>query len=99
VISLGVSSLVILAAATVLIWWPTSRGRFLMDPAQIVADWIESDEPLTLEQMYRDLALHYGDNAHSNRELIRSFFTWYIVGLVAFAGLVVALVLAVWEVT
>jgi hypothetical protein len=53
---------------------------------------------LTLEDMYRDLALHHGNNGGSNEELIRDFLRCYVAGLVAFAVLVVSLVVAVWEV-
>jgi hypothetical protein len=99
VLVFGLSSFVVLTGATLAIWWPTKRGRFLMESVEIVGEWIEGDDPVTLDEMYRDLALHHGANARANGNLIDRFMRCFVVGMLAFAGVVVALVIAVWEVT
>src|SRR5688572_17475922 len=43
-LGVGVAGFVVLAAATVAIWWPTKRGQFLMDAGKIIRDSIETDE-------------------------------------------------------
>lgn len=95
----GVAGFVVLAAATVAIWWPTKAGQFLMDAGRIIGDSIETDDnPLDLDQLYRDLALRHDQHVENNKKLISRLFDFYVTGLVAFGVLIVALIVAVWEV-
>ena len=62
---------VILSLATVAVWWPVRNGWFLMNARLIIRDSIEGDEPLTWEDLHRDLALHHGEHAIRNGPIIR----------------------------
>lgn len=57
-LGLGIGCLAIL--------WPR-QWEFTADPRDVIATYIESDDPLPLQGIHRDLALHMEDSYRDNR--------------------------------
>ncbi len=52
---------------------PRTGWMFRFDPAAIIGDYVETEEPTkpaTISAMHRDLALHLGDNCVANEDRI-----------------------------
>ena len=66
-----------LSGVTLLILWPRVEWKFAVGIRELIHDYIESDEPLPITTIHRDLALHmedsYFDNERGLNRLIWSF--------------------------
>ncbi len=66
-----------LSAVTLLILWPWDEWKFAVGIRELIQDYIESDEPLPITTIHRDLALHMEDSYFENegglKRLIWSF--------------------------
>lgn len=48
------------------ILWPRRDWEFVAGPRRLIATYIESEDPLPLPEIYRDLALHMEDSYDEN---------------------------------
>jgi hypothetical protein len=85
---IAIACFVGLSFAVLVILWPRHDWQFNLSPADFVATYLEpaNDEPLTLPQIHRDLALHMGRSAALNRGQLR----WLTIAFRAGALLLVA---------
>ena len=72
--------------AAMFVLWPRKDWEFLAGPRRLIATYIEAAEPLPLDEIHRDLALHmensYDDNARRLQRLILAF-RWAAILLAA----------------
>ena len=92
--AVAVAGFVLVAATTVMIWRPT-EGRFVHDAGVIIGSYVEGHPPLDLPEVHRELALWLGKRTESNRRMLAvqlRTFSWGLVGLlVQIGGIIVAL--------
>lgn len=73
---LALASFVGLSVAALAILWP-HRLEFTADPANVIENYIETDEPLSVAEIHRDLSLHmhssYADNLTGQKQLALRF--------------------------
>ncbi|HWM63699.1 MAG TPA: hypothetical protein VNP96_06885 [Solirubrobacterales bacterium] len=73
---LALASFVSLAIAALGVLWP-HRLEFTANPANVIESYIETDEPLSTPEIYRDLSLHmhdgYADNLAGQKQLAFRF--------------------------
>jgi len=64
------------AVAVLAILWP-HRLEFTANPANVIENYIETEEPLRTAEIHRDLSLHmhdsYADNLDGQKQLARRF--------------------------
>lgn len=48
------------------ILWPRKDWEFVVSPRQLIATYVESQQPLTVPQIHRDLALHMQNSWRAN---------------------------------
>jgi hypothetical protein len=78
---LAITAFGALGVLTLAILWPTT-WEFEADPRDIIATYAESDDPLPLADIQRDLALHRSDVLEENgRRLGRSMWAFRLAGL------------------
>ena len=63
----AIASFAFLGFVAVLILWPTKDWEFGAIPRQVIATYIETDVPLPVAQIHRDLALHM-ERSHAANE-------------------------------
>lgn len=73
---LALASFVGLGIAALAILWPRS-WEFTADPRNVIATYIEADEPAPIERIHRDLALHMQDSYVENREGLERLVTYF----------------------
>lgn len=65
-----------LSIAALAILWP-HRLEFTANPANVIANYIETEDPLTVAEIHRDLSLHmhgsYADNLTGQKQLATRF--------------------------
>jgi hypothetical protein len=73
---LALISFVGLSVAALGVLWP-HRLEFTADPANVIEGYIETDEPLSVAEIHRDLSLHmhgsYADNLAGHKQLAFRF--------------------------
>ncbi len=73
---LALTSFVSLSIAALAILWP-HRLEFTANPANVIQSYIETDEPLSVAEIHRDLSLHmhdsYADNLAGQKQLAFRF--------------------------
>ena len=62
----GRSLFVIAALLHVVLLLPLGGWRFRRSPAKIIRDYVEDENPATLDEMYRELALNLADDIAGN---------------------------------
>jgi hypothetical protein len=67
------------AALTLVILWPWKDWEFVAGPRRLIATYVETDDPLPLHRIHRDLALHMEDSYDENEQRLE-------VLLLAFRG-------------
>lgn len=89
---IAVGCFVALSLAVLAILWPRRDWEFNLSPAQFINIYVEpnDDEPLSLPEIHRDLALHMGNSASVNRKQLRWLTGAFRLG----AALLVAEVIA-----
>ena len=81
--------------ATVLfVLWPRSDWQFSASATDLIATYIETDEPASLPQIHRDLALHRSASYDRNARQLRVLFAAFRMGLVLLLGEVAAWMIA-----
>ncbi|MGH2745675.1 MAG: hypothetical protein ACRDN8_24930 [Thermoleophilaceae bacterium] len=69
---LAIALFATLGAAVIAILWPRNDWEYAIRPELLIANYIEHPEPLSLEQIHRDLALHMDRSYLRNRgQLLR----------------------------
>ena len=48
------------------ILWPRSHWEFIAGPRRLIATYVETEHPLSLARIHRDLALHMEDSYDAN---------------------------------
>jgi hypothetical protein len=88
----AVSCFVALSVAVLVILWPRRDWEFNLSPAQFINIYVEpvDAEPLSLPSIHRDLALHMGNSASSNRRQLRWLTVAFRVGAVLLVAEVIA---------
>jgi hypothetical protein len=73
---LALASFVSLSIVTLAILWP-HRLEFTANPANVIHSYIETEEPLSVAEIHRDLSLHmhdsYADNLAGQKQLASRF--------------------------
>jgi hypothetical protein len=73
---LALASFASLAIATLAILWPHSL-EFTANPANVIESYIETEEPLSVAEIHRDLSLHmhdsYAENLAGQKQLASRF--------------------------
>lgn len=73
---LALASFVSLSVAALAILWP-HRLEFTANPANVIENYIETEEPLSVAEIHRDLSLHmhssYADNLAGQQQLASRF--------------------------
>jgi hypothetical protein len=87
----------VVTLATVSIWWPT-EGGFTLNPGVIVQQWAD-ESPATCSELHRDLALYMGAHQVRNQRAIERHLRWFAYALIAFLIELIALGMAVWDVS
>jgi hypothetical protein len=87
----------VVTLAAVRIWWP-ARGVFTLNPGVIVQKWAD-ESPATCSELHRDLALHMGAHQVRNKRAIDQRLRWFACALIAFVVELIALGVAVWDVS
>jgi hypothetical protein len=60
----------LLGVVVVLILWPRTGWEFAATPRRLVATYIETEEPLDISGIYRDLSFHMEDSYVKNQDRI-----------------------------
>lgn len=91
----AISCFVLLGFAVLLILWPHQDWAFFMSPDTFIATYLEPThgKPLELHLIERDLALHMGRSAESNRQQLQTLTMVFRVGAVLLVAEVLAWVL------
>jgi hypothetical protein len=79
------SFFVVLAISVLVVLWPRRLWEFDVSPASLIATYLEPSAglPTPLPGIQRDLALHMGNAADSNRGVMRILFVAFRVGTIA----------------
>lgn len=88
----AVGAFVALSVSVLTILWPRRDWEFNLSPAQFISTYVEpaEDEPLSLPEIHRDLALHMGHSAALNRKQLRWLTGAFRVGAVLLVAEVIA---------
>ena len=81
--SLAVAGFLGVVVTTLLIWRPASL-RLVHDPRVIIGYYIEGTPPRRLPEVHRELSIWMGDQADTNRRVLKRTlltFTWGLAGL------------------
>jgi len=76
---------VLLAICVLVVLWPRRHWEFDVSPASLIATYLEptAGSPTPLPDIQRDLALHMGNAADSNRDVMKVLFVAFRAGTVA----------------
>jgi hypothetical protein len=70
------------ACASIVVLWPRKDWEFAASPRRLLATYVETDDPLPLEKIHRDLALHMENSYLSNdRRLERLILLFRLAAL------------------
>ena len=72
-----------IAATALVILWPRRDWEFVAGPRRIVATYVETEKPLPLPQIYRDLALHMEDSYDENEVRLQRLMVAFRVAAVS----------------
>ena len=73
------------------ILWPRKDWEFVAGPRRLIATYVETDEPLPLVEIHRDLALHMENSYDENERRLQ----WLIIAL-RWGSLVLAAEVIAW---
>lgn len=86
---------VVTAVFHVILLLPQGHWRFRRSPKLLIRDYIESDNPATLEEMYRDLALHIDADVKGNEGRLTWMWNLFTAAVVVLVAEVVVWLLAI----
>jgi hypothetical protein len=101
----GITSMIVVGAAlleisitAVILWWPT-KGKFRLDPLVIIDTWADTPPISTRSDVQRDMAIAMGHHWTATAWSLDRRHRWYSIALLAFLVELIALGVAVWDVT
>jgi uncharacterized membrane protein len=68
---LAVVLLLAIGALTVVLLWPYYNLSFRFDPQDLLDRYVDSQPPVTMAEMHRELALRIKDDFHRNGRIVR----------------------------
>jgi hypothetical protein len=74
------------------------RRRFVLDAGMLVSGYLEADEPATVVEMHRDLAVYLGRHAERNNDALSARLRWFNVALAGFVLEVMAIMVVLLDV-
>ncbi len=92
---LAVTLFATVGASTLFILWPRKDWEFFAGPRRLIATYVEADQPLPLEQIHRDLALHMENSYDENERRLQQLIIALRWGSVLLAAEVIAWVVAI----
>jgi len=98
---IAIGCFVLLGLTVLFIVWPRRDWEFALSPQKFLQTYLEPQdaEPLALHLIHRDLALHIGSSASSNRSKLRHVMIAFRAGAVLLTAEVVAWVAVLIEQT
>jgi len=87
---------VALSLAVLAVLWPRRDWEFVLSPAQFIKIYVEpnTEEPLELPLVHRDLALHMGRSADLNRRQLRWVTGAFRIGAILLVAEVITWIIA-----
>jgi hypothetical protein len=79
---LAVLGFVGLSASTLLILWPRRDWEFAAIPRRLISIYIETENPLSVERIHRDLALHMQDSYDMNEARLERLIVYFRLAVV-----------------
>jgi hypothetical protein len=79
---LAVLGFVGLSASTLLILWPRRDWEFAAIPRRLISIYIETENPLGVERIHRDLALHMQDSYDMNEARLERLIAYFRLAVV-----------------
>lgn len=74
---LALATFVGVSVTALAVLWPHHRLEFTANPANVIESYIETEEPLSIAEIHRDLSLHmhasYADNLADQKQLAFRF--------------------------
>ncbi|HVM16248.1 MAG TPA: hypothetical protein VM290_01530 [Gaiellaceae bacterium] len=92
---LAVALFVGVGASALFILWPRKDWEFVAGPRRLIATYAETENPLPLEEVHRDLALHMEDSYDANAVRLQRLVVALRLGSLFLAGEVLAWVVAI----
>lgn len=89
----GIGAFCLVGLSTVLVLWPRRGWKLSRDPAQLLENYVEGDEPLWLGEMVHELAVYLQGNVDANAKKLRWLYWSLSAGCVALVVEVVAFLL------
>jgi hypothetical protein len=90
---LAVLGFVGLSASTLLILWPRRDWEFAAIPRRLISIYIETENPLSVERIHRDLALHMQDSYDMNEARLERLIVYFRLAVVLLTAEVLAWVI------
>jgi hypothetical protein len=78
----GMVLLLLIGALTVVLLWPYYELSFRFDPEGLLARYVDSDQPASMQDMHRALALQIKDDFQRNGRIVRRLRETFQVALV-----------------
>ena len=78
----AIAAFVLVGAAVLAVLWPRSDWEFSASPVDVIATYIETDDPAPVVYIHRDLALHRAASYDRNARQLRWVFGAFRAGLV-----------------
>lgn len=89
----GVVAVALFGLASGLYVWillPRPGWKWANTPQQLVDDYVEAENPCSIDDMHRDLALHLGENHGENKKKLNRLMAQYSLASVFLAAEIVA---------
>jgi len=88
---IAIAAFGVLGTCALAILWPRHDWEFVAGPRRLIATYIETEDPLPLPDIYRDLALHMEDSYDENSVRLQ----WLIV-IFRVAGIALGIEILAW---
>jgi hypothetical protein len=82
--------LLLIGALTVVLLWPYYDLSFRFDPEDLLTRYVDSDQPASMQDMHRALALRIKTDFHRNGRIVRRLRETFQVALVLLLGEILA---------
>jgi len=87
--------LLLIGAVTVGLLWPYYDLTFRFDPEDLLARYVDADQPASMQEMHRVLALRIKDDFQRNGRVVRRLRETFQVALVLLLGEMLAWMLSI----
>lgn len=79
----GIAAFLVASGIWFVVLWPYHRWTFENDVGDLFADFVETDPPLTLDDIHRELAIHHDTHIRTNEAWLNSLYLVFQGGIVA----------------